>query len=211
MNKLGMLAYAARFAPGLLKVRRRTWVTAGAGLLVLSGLLIWVAISLMGWLWGQARNLTGSAPDAARGVLAQVEKIVPGALAQVDEIAPGVRAKLGDLVPALKPQQEPQQSRQRDVSGTDLGPVARYPGLPRTHWQREGGQAAVEYEGRADYAAVIDHYMKGFAAQGYAQIVQSATQEMETHEYTRGRERVILKIAQKTQGGVSVRIQSALP
>lgn len=207
MKKLAALAYAARFAPGFLKVRRKTWVTAGAGLLVLAGLLIWAAISLIGWLWGQTRNLTGGVPDAARGAMAQVEKIVPGALAQVDEIAPGVRAKLGDFVPALKPR----QSQQRDVSGADLGPVARYPGLSRTHWQREGGQAAVGYEGGAGYAAVLDHYAKGFAAQGYAQTVQSATQETETHEYTRGRERVILKIAQKPRGGVNVRIESALP
>lgn len=221
MNKLGTLDHAARFAPGLLKVRRTTWLAVGVGLLVLLGLLIWVAVSLMGWLWGQTQNLSGSAPEAARGALAQVKKMVPGALAQVkeivpgalakvDEIAPGVRAKLGEFVPALKPQQAQQLPPLRDVSGTDLGPVARYPGLTRTHWQREGGQAAVGYEGQADYARVLDHYAKGFAAQGYAQTVQSATQEAEAHEYTKGRERVIMKIVQKPKGGVNVRIESAL-
>ena len=144
------------------------------------------------WLFGQAQGWMGVAPEAVRGVMEQAEQVVPGA-----------REKLGEFVPALKPPQP-----RRDVSGTDLGPVARYPGLARTHWHREGKQVTIEYEGEADYAVVLDHYAKGFAAQGYAQSVQSATPSAETHEYTKDGERITLKIAQLPRGAVSARIET---
>lgn len=201
MNKLGLFAAVAQFAPRLFQVRRRTWVAAAVGLLVLFGLLVWAAVALIGGLFGQAQNWMGAVPGAARGVLEQVEQAVPGA-----------REKLGEFVPALIPggQESAAVQPQRDVSGTDLGPVARYPGLARTHWHREGKQATVEYAGEADYAAVLDHYAKGFAAQGYTQSVQSATPEAETHEYTKGRERIVLNIAQKPKGSVRAHIETTL-
>ena len=199
MNKPGLLAFAANFAPWLFQVRRTTWVGVGVGLLVLFGLLIWAAVALIGGLWGQTQNLAGAAPEAVRGA-------TRGVLEQVEAIMPGAREKLGEFVPTLKPETQPQ----RDVSGMDLGPVARYPGLTRTHWQREGGQAA-EYQAKADYATVLDHYVRGFNAQGFAQVVQSATPQTETHEYIKGHERFVLKIAKKPMGVVSVRIETALP
>jgi len=192
MNKPGLFAAAAQFAPRLFQVRRRTWIAVGVGLLVLFGLLIWAALALIGWFFGQAQGWMGAAPEAARGAMEQVEQVVPG-----------VREKLGEFVPGLKPAQP-----LRDVSGTDVGPVARYPGLARTYWQREGKQVTIEYAGEADYAAVLDHYARGFAAQGYAQSVQSATLSAETHEYTKGRERMTLTITQQPKGGVSARIET---
>ncbi|MHB1402374.1 MAG: hypothetical protein ACYCWB_08250 [Thiobacillus sp.] len=194
MNKLGPVAFAAQFAPRLFQIRRSTWIAVGVGLLVLFGLLIWAAAALIGWFFGQTQGWMGAVPEAARGALAQVEQAVPGA-----------REKLGELVPALKP-----SPPQRDVSGTDLGPVARYPGLARTYWQREGNRVMIEYEGEADYAAVLDHYARGFAAQGYVQNVQSATPSAETHEYAKDRERTTLKVTQQPKGGVSARIETTL-
>ena len=197
MKKPGFLTYAASFTPGLFQTRRTTWVALGVGLLVLFGLLLWSAVALLGWLWGQAQNWTGTAPEAVGGA-------VRGMLQQVEQIVPGAREKLGEMVPSLKPETQPQ----RDVSGSDLGPTTRYPGLTRTHWQRDGGQATVAYEGKADYATVLDHYAKGFAAQGFAQTVQSATPLAETHEYTKGGEHLVLKITQKPRGDVNVRIEA---
>ena len=194
MNKPGLSAFAAQFAPRLFQVRRRTWVAIGGGLLVLFGLLIWAVLALLGWLFGQAQSWMGAAPEAARGAMERVEQAVPG-----------VREKLGEFVPGLKPSSPP-----RDVSGTDVGPVARYPGLARTSWQREGKQVTIEYEGEADYTAVLGHYAKGFAAQGYAQTVLSAQLDAETHEYTKGGERVTLKVAQLHKGAVSARIETTL-
>ena len=201
MNKPGLFAAAAQFAPRFFQVRRRTWVAVGVGLLVLFGLLIWAALALVGWFFGQAQGWMGAAPGVARGAMEQVEQVVPG-----------VREKLGEFVPALKPGGHEGAATQppRDVSGTDVGPVARYPGLARTYWQREGKQVVIEYAGEADYAAVLDHYARGFTAQGYAQSVQSATPAAETHEYAKGGERITLKITQQPKGGVSARIETTL-
>lgn len=176
-------------------ISRRAWIFIGISMLVLTALAIWAAISLAGWLFGMAREGVAAAPEAARAVTAQVEQVVPGA-----------REKLGELVPALKPEPPP-----RDVSGTDPAPVARYPGLARSHWRRDGQEITVSYEGRADYAAVLDHYAKGFAAIGYAQSVVSAAPEGEEHEYRKGDDRVRFKIAQSSPNKVRATIVAVLP
>lgn len=194
MNKPGLFALAAQIIPRMAPMRRG-WIMLGAGLLVLLGLLTWAAVALIGWLLGQAQGLVGAAPEVARGALERVEQAMPGA-----------REKLGELVPALDRQDQPR----RDVSGADLAPVARYPGLTRTYWQRQGGQVKIEYEGKADYAAVLGHYAKGFADLGFAQNVQSATPEAETHEYAKARQRYLLKIAETPKGFVVVRIETTL-
>jgi hypothetical protein len=195
MNKLALAALAAQFAPRFLQVRRGTWIAIGLGLLTLLVLSFWAAISLLGWLWGQGKSLTEGAPEAVRIFTSEVEQSVPAA-----------RQALGDLLPALRPEPPP-----RDVSGTDVGPVARYPGLARSHWHRDGQEITVRYEGRADYASVLDHYARGFAAQAYLQNVMSAAPEAEAHDYLKGDERVGFKITRLPQGKVKVAIVTLLP
>jgi hypothetical protein len=228
MHKSGVLAYAAHFVPKFFQVRRSTWITVGVGLLVLFGVLIWAAIALVGWLWGQTQNLGGVAPDAvlgtARGVVRQIEEFVPGARAVLDQVVasvpdargtldkvteqlPGASELLGGILPASKPD----APLQRDVSGQDLGPVTRFPSLTRTQWQRTAEGAIVDYEGKADYVKVLDYYAKGFFSAGFEQTVQSSTLDAETHEYAKDRERFTLKVAQKPKGLVSVRIEAAWP
>jgi len=199
MSKLGLLGYVATLVPGLLQVRRSTWIAAGAGLLVLLALMAWAAVALIGGLWGQARNLSATAPDVVRDA-------TRAAVGQVDVIVPGVREKLGEFVPALKAEQP-----QRDVSGTDVGPVVRYPGLARDYWHREGREITVRYQGAADYAAVLDHYVRGFAAQGYRQNLLSATQDAERHEYLKDADRVGFVLARDAKGEVKVTIVTVLP
>ena len=228
MHKPGLLTYVAQFAPGLFRVRRSTWITVGVGLLVFLGFLIWAAMALIGWLWGQTQTLAGAAPDAvrgtARGVVSRVEEFVPGARAVLDQVAasvPDARGALGrvteqlpgasELLVGILPASKPEAPLQRDVSGQDLGPVARFPGLARTQWQRTAEGAVVNYEGKADYVKVLDYYAKGFVSAGFEQTVQSSTLEAETHQYTKNRERLTLKIAQKPKGLVGVRIETAWP
>ncbi len=199
MGKLGLLGYVATLIPGLLQVRRTTWIAAGAGLLVLLALTTWAAVALIGGLWGQARNLSATAPDVVRDA-------TRAAVGQVDVIVPGVREKLGEIVPALKAERPA-----RDVSGTDVGPVARYAGLVRVYWHREGREISVRYEGAADYAAVLDHYVRGFAAQGYRQNLLSATQDAERHEYLKDADRVGFVLAREAKGEVKVTIVTVLP
>jgi hypothetical protein len=199
MSKLGLLGYVATLVPGLLQVRRSTWIAAGAGLLVLLALMAWAAVALIGGLWGQARNLSATAPDVVRDA-------TRAAVGQVDVIVPGVREKLGEFVPALKAEQP-----QRDVSGTDVGPVVRYPGLARDYWHREGREITVRYQGAADYAAVLDHYVRGFAAQGYRQNLLSASPDTERHEYLKDAGRVGFVLARDAKGEVKVTIVTVLP
>ncbi|MFM9882841.1 MAG: hypothetical protein ACKVQT_07430 [Burkholderiales bacterium] len=202
MNRLGLLAFAANFAPKLARVRGSTWIAFAVGLLVLFALSLWAALSIMGWLWGQVQNVSGPASETMRNT-------AQGAVAQAEKIVPGVREKLGEFIPALK---EPVSATElpRDVSGSDLGPVERYPGLVRISWQKNGAQAVVEYGGKADYMSVLGHYAKAFAALGYTQSVESATQDAERHLYTRAGERLIFSIAQPSKGDVRVRVETTL-
>lgn len=197
MNKLGLFALAAQAAPKVFQVRRRTWIMLGIGLLILLGLAIWAVIALTGWFFGQVQGWGAVAPEAARGALENVER-------QVEQVVPGAREKLGEFVPALKPEDRPQ----RDVSGTDVAPVARYPGFLRTAWHREGRQVTARYEGQADYAAVLSHYIQGFTTLGYAQEVQSATPEAEAHAWVKGKQRYLVKVTAKPKGTVSVQIET---
>ena len=195
MSKGGLFVLASQFAPSVLRIRPGTWLAIAVGLMGFVVIVVWAAYAVFSWLWGQGKSLTDGVPETVSIITSQVEKAVPGA-----------REALGDLVPALKP--EPPQ---RDVSGTDIGPVPRYSGLARSHWHRDGREITVRYEGRADYVAVLDHYAKGFVAQGYTQNVISATPEGEEHDYRKNNERVGFKIAQLPQGKVKTTVVATLP
>ncbi len=94
MNRLGLLAFAAQYAPRVLQIRRRTWIGLGVGLLALFGLTIAAVVALIFWLFGQAQGLTGSAQellaDPARGVMQQVEQVLPAAREQLDGYLDGL-------------------------------------------------------------------------------------------------------------------------
>lgn len=188
----GLLSRISRIRPG-------TWVAIGLGILALLVLLVWLLVASAGWLIGLARDGLGAAPEMARTAAEQVERVVPGAGQVVDQVVDQVRSVVG---PAEAP---------RDVSGTDPGPVARYPGLARTHWQRDGREITVRYEGAGDYAAVLDHYAKGFAALGYAQHLQSAAPDEERHEYLKENDRVRFALSRLPKGSVKVSIVTVLP
>lgn len=195
MSKGGLLVLASQFAPRFLQIRRSTWLAIAVGLMGFFAMLAWAAFAVFGWLWDQGKSLTEGAPEAVRVITSQIEQVVPGA-----------REALGDMVPVLKPEPPP-----RDVSGTDIGPVMRYPGLARSHWHRDDREITVRYEGRADYTTVLDHYAKGFAAQGYAQSVISATPEAEAHDYRKGDERVRFEITRLQHGKVKAIVVAVLP
>lgn len=63
----------------------------------------------------------------------------------------------------------------------------------------------------ADYAAVPEHYVKGFAAQGYVQNVLSATPAEDKHDCLKGGERVAFKLVQMPKGEVKANIVAVLP
>lgn len=198
MNKYAY-ALGAQVAPRLMKISRRTWIFVGLSITVVLGLLIWVMLSLFSWLWAQTQTLGSTVPDLAKTGIEQ-------ARLHVEEISPVMGEKLGELVPVLKQDQKPA----RDVSGTDFAPVARYPGLARTHWHREGKGLKVEYAGSADYQAVLDHYLNGFAGQEFDHQVLTATKETESHEFMREGNRYLVKISGMTNSQVNVLIETEL-
>ncbi len=195
MSKLGLLALAPDFMTRIRQVRRGTWLSLAAAIMLGLALLIWAVVAIIGWVSGQAQSLSGNLPGAAQVVITQIELAVPGA-----------REKLGEYIPALKAASPP-----RDVSGKDVGPVNRYPGLWRSQWHQDGGEIVVRYEGPADYATVLEHYVQGFAGKGYAQSILAAAPEGEKHKYINGNDVIEFAIAQLPKGIIKVTLASTSP
>mgnify|MGYP001081740376 CR=1 FL=1 len=197
MSKIGLFAL---FAAKVMQVRRRTWLLVGLGIVLVLGLMVWAALALIGWLFGQAQGWSAALPGVAQETLTTVEQ-------QVERVAPGAREKVAEWVPVLKPQ----SPSLREVSGTDIAPVPRYPGLVRTYWHREGRLVSVHYEGSAELAAVLEHYLRGFAGLGYAHALQSAAPEGETHLWTQGKQRYEVRFLVSSEGRIAVRLETQLP
>ena len=212
MIKPDVLKRAGSLAPVFF--RGKTWLAIGSGLLLLSALTIWLAFSALSWLWSQTLNVASAAPEVLRGparsIAAQVNEVIPGARAIIDQ-ATGSLPAVRDAIGVLTPDRDAGSTLQRDVSGNDIGPVTRFPGLLRSQWQGSEKQRSVEYEGRAEIAKVIDHYAQGFAAHGFKQTILSATARLETHEYSTDGNRFTLTIEQSGKNQIRVRLETAQP
>jgi hypothetical protein len=195
VSRMPLHSYFFGAAPNLLRVRRSTWIAIGVGLIGLLSLLTWAAIALISSLLGQAKNMADALPQTARNVIAQAERAIPGAN-QAFEIW---RTVTKEIPPP------------RDVSGIDPTSIARYPGLVRTQWRRDGQQVSARYEGPADYAVVLREYATGFAKQGYAQNLLSASPDEERHEYAKGSDRIQFTITRSNKNTVSVTIVTIVP
>lgn len=172
----------------IFSISRRTWIFLSVTFFIFLALAIWATISAAGWFFGIARDGVNLAPDAVRAATTQIEQVIPG-----------VQEKLGAFLPTFKPEPPP-----REVSGTDPGPVSRYPGLARVQWQRDDQKIQVRYEGTADFSGVLKHYAEQFAAKGYQQNLLSASLHEERHEYVKGSERFSLIFAVRNREIVSV-------
>lgn len=193
--RISRLPLFSMLASRLFAISRRTWLLVSAALMILAALALWMAISLAGWLFGMAREGVSAVPEVAGSAVQHIEKVVPGAMQAIEDLR-----VIGQASPTA-----------RDVSGTDPIPVARFPGLARTHWQREGQEIRVRYEGKADLAAVLDHYPKGFAEHGYRQELHAATPSEERHDYLKGSERVGVIFTQLENRLASVSITVSMP
>jgi hypothetical protein len=195
---MSLLNLAAQFAPRVFAIRKGTWISLGIGLLLLFGLLIWAAVAAMSWLWGQAPN----AAEASK-------RVADKALAQVEQVAPDLKEQAAALLAGTARNEPPV----RDVSGPDIGPaigVARYPGLARDYFSREGRVIEVHYAGRADFQAVLAHYRLSFAAAGYSQEVVNATRDAEQHRYIKGNDLIEFKLVNKPRDRVQVELKDAI-
>ena len=191
MNRVNKVGFPAQTAWSLGNIRMRTWLIVGAVGLLILGLLAWAGIAILFWLWGQAPGVS----EAGKRLAGQ-------AVTQIEQVAPGLKEQVGQWLPGLG-----QASPVSDVSGTDIGPVPRYPGLVRSHFAREGQALEVRYAGRAAFDTVLTHYVKGFAAANYAQEVLSATSEGEQHRFRRGQESIDLSLLRRPGGLLELRLK----
>ncbi len=189
------------------QIRARTWLILAAVMLALIGLLVWAGIMLLSWLWTQGAVVTDAGKRLAGDAITQVEQVAPGLREQAEQWVPaGVKEQAGKWLPGLNT-----DLPANDVSGSDAGPVSRFPGLVRSHFAREGQTVEVRYAGSATFEAVLAHYVEGFVAAGYAQEVMSATTEGEQHRFSRGEASIDLSLLRHRRGQVEVRLKLPSP
>lgn len=207
MSGLDRSGFLAQVALSFKQIRGRTWLTLGAAVLAFIGLLVWAGIALLSWLWTQVPVVTDAGKRFAGDAITQVEQVAPGLREQAEQWVPaGVKEQADKWLPGLAA-----DLPANDVSGSDAGPVPRFPGLVRSHFAREGQAVEVRYAGRAAFDAVLTHYIDGFAATDYAQEVMSATAEGEQHRFSRGEETVDLSLLRHLRGQVEVRLKLSSP
>lgn len=182
--------FSSRAVSALSKVRARTWLILGAAVVGILGLTTWAGIALLSWLWGQFPTAT----EAGR-------RLAGDAMTQIEQVVPGLKEQIGQWVPDLA--ENPPTS---DVSGTDAGPVPRFPGLVRSQFARGEKTVEVRYAGRAAFEAVRAHYVKGFAAAGYAHEVMNGAPEAEHHRFKRDEESIDLLLFRQVEERVEIRL-----
>ena len=136
-------------------LRARPWLMLAAVALALFGLLVWAGIAILSWLWAQGPVVTDAGKRLTDGALTQVEQVVPefkeqagqwlpAVTEQVDRWLPGVTEQVDRWLPGLAA-----DLPASDVSGTDVSPVPRYPGLVRSYFVRGSQVVEVHYTGPA--------------------------------------------------------------
>ena len=201
MNGLNRLGLLSPLAAWLGSIRIRTWLILGTAGFALLGLVVWAGIALLSWLWAQAPVVADAGKRLGGEAATQIEQAAPGLGDRLEQWVPGLRENVERWVPGLA------KAPAQDVSGTDIGPVPRYPGLVRGHFSRDAGGVEVAYAGSAALDAVLAHYVKGFAADGFAHDVMVATADGERHRFRRGQETFELALARRAGGLIEVRLE----
>lgn len=172
-----------------------TWIAIAVSMMAVLAFVVVLLFEMVTWIW-ESIPRTQNIVDRQQTT---VEVKDPTKIPQVVQPVPSLVA--ATPVPV-----------QRDVSGTDPGPVARFSGLFRSHWHRDGREIMVRYEGEADFDAVLTHYVNGFAARGYAQQVLASDQvDGVKHEYMLGSEKVRFALSEKPKGVIKVSIITVMP
>lgn len=202
MNNIDRHGFLAQATSRLKQIRVRTWLILAAAVLAFIGLLVWVGIALLSWLWAQVPTTTDVSKRFAGEAMTQVEQVAPGLREQAEQWLPaGVKEQVDKWLPGLNT-----ELPANDVSGSDAGPVPRFPGLVRSTFAREGQVVEVRYTGSATFAAVLAHYVQGFAAANYTHEVVSATTDGEQHRFSRDAGAIDLSLLRHRGGQVEVRL-----
>jgi hypothetical protein len=192
MKQAAILYTLSNVGSRLARVRTRTWIFIGLGVVAVMAMLAWAAIAVLSWAWGQVPALAETGRQAAGAAMEKVGQVAPGLKTQLDPL-------LGEV--GLGKAEAPAA----DVSGSDLPGVARYPGSVRTYFAREADRTELRYRGQAEMRAVLDHYTSRLTAAGYVHEVLSATPEAERHRFARAGDTLDFEIRKAgPDGGVEV-------
>lgn len=200
--------------PGFSISRKAVYWIIGS-VIVVAALLIWAVIASAQWLLYQGKvaavDIVNGAPAITETVLGKVEQVIPGAKEKLEGAIPGAKEALEGAVPGATGVIDGvlggidlKRSTQREVSGNDVAPIARYGNLVRVEWDKAG---IAQYEGKADFKQVRHHYSTGFIEQGYTETIISANQETEVHEYVKGQDRYKLTTTQKSSSVVQLKVE----
>lgn len=210
MNNVMNGGFLAKAMTALRNIKTRTWVMIAAAIFFVLGLILWAVISLLSWAWAQGGELTETGKRLGGEVVAQVGEVVPGVKEQLEQVVPGLKEQLGEWIPeAEKIAGMTQAVSPQDVSGADIGPVARFPGLVRSYFARDAQQLEVRYAGSGAFDQVLSHYVQGYTAKGFTQEVMSASAEGEVHRFSQGKESIELSLNRRASGKVEVRIKQS--
>jgi hypothetical protein len=182
-------------AESLRRVSARTWLLAGLAFTALLGMIVWAGISLLSWLWSQGQSMSENGKQILGAATTQVEQFAPALSEQAGKWLPGLQDQINQWSTTLGA-----SVPDNDVSGMDVGPVERYPGLIRSHFFRDGHVVSTSYSGRLPLTPVLAHYVEGFTSAGYAQNVVSASSAAEHHQFVRGREVFDLRLNRRAAG-----------
>tara|TARA_R110001592_G_scaffold66503_2_gene204320 strand:+ start:10121 stop:10744 length:624 start_codon:yes stop_codon:yes gene_type:complete len=203
MNSVKRERLPAQAASRLKGIRSRTWMILGAAVLAFIGLLIWTVIAALSWLFSQVATVSDVGKRFADEAVTQVEQIAPGLREQAGQWVPaGVKDQANRWLPMLGADLPPV-----DVSGTDVGPVTRFPGLVRSHFMHEGKINEVRYTGNVPFAAVLTHYVQGFADASYAHEVISATTSIEQHRFKGNGQSIDFSLLRHPGAQIEVRLR----
>ena len=201
MKDLNKFIPLERAVSRLCTIRTRTWLIFVAVALGFVALLFWAGMALLSWLWAEAPAMSEAGKRLAGGAITPFEQSAPGLKKEVEQWAPGVKQQLDRWLPG-----ESEALPANDVSGVDIGPVPRFPGLVRTYFARDAKTLEARYSGRASFEAVLKYYTQGFAAAWYTQEVITAAPEAEQHRFVRAGEAVDLTLTRRSDGRVELRL-----
>ncbi len=199
-------------------VKTRTWVIIGTIIIVFIGLILWIAASLLSFLWGQAATGLGVANSALShaeqqmpALREQAEQLAPTLTAeavalreQAERLAPDLVKSAQEIIPSLAPSNAAPAT---DVSGADIG--SRFPGLVRSAFSRNGETIQVDYRGKGAIDALVSHYSKEFVAAGFKHEVLRATTSSELHQFTHNASTITLAVDRLKSNTLSVQLKSS--
>lgn len=168
---------------------RRVIIGVALTLALLLGLTIWGVIAGASWLLDKAPQMAASG-----------QQVLTAAREKIEEVAPQAKERVQVWLPSTNPAQPVAQ----DVSGSDLGPVSRMAGLVRTRYTETDKQRQTRYEGKVDYQATLQHYLRGFDRPDMEHHVINAAPGSEQHRFRNGQQEWQLDIQQQPEGRISV-------